>query len=222
MCEQQVGFNCGLTFDDMGHISIGMDAIHKCPLALIDLVLMKDHITTIIVPRVMPAYKLFKPKRRLPLCTWNQFISAYSKAEALFKNPLNNKASPLTRSLAMTSNLTLPKSGGSDAVRKCKWCQGAYFTCDYPSLVGPCRTHLAGRCRNGGKHCKYKHQPKETAKTNESHLTGTDSQDAPEKNRLQLTLELPSLVLLMGLRSPSKFQMIPRSLKPESARSRNA
>ena len=67
--EQQVDFNCGLTFDDMGHISIGMDVIHECLLELLDLVPMKAHITTIIVPRVMPAYKLCEPKRRLPLRT---------------------------------------------------------------------------------------------------------------------------------------------------------
>ena len=179
--EQQVGFNCGLTLDDMGHISVGMDAMHECLLELLDLVLMKDHITTVIVPRVLPAYKLFEPKRRLPLCTWNQFITVYSKAEALFENSLNNKAWPLMRSLAITSNLTLPKSGKPDAVKKCKWCQGPHFTCDCPSperaAVGPCRAHLAGRCRNGGKHCKYKHLAKEKGKTNESHLTGNNSQD---------------------------------------------
>ena len=39
----------------MGHISIGMDVIHECPLELLDLVLIEEHITTIIVPRVLPA-----------------------------------------------------------------------------------------------------------------------------------------------------------------------
>ena len=43
-----------------------------------------------------------------------------------------------------------------------------------------------------------------------------------QKSRLQLTLELPSLVLLMGLRSPSRFQMTSRRHKPGSDRSRNA
>ena len=66
-------------------------------------------------------------------------------------------------------------------MKKCKWCQGPHFTCDCPSperaAAGPCRAHLAGRCRNGGKHCKYKHLAKEKGKTNESHLTGTNSQD---------------------------------------------
>ena len=70
-------------------------------------------------------------------------------------------------------------------MRKCKWYQGAHFTCDCPSperaAAGPCRAHLAGRCRNGAKHCKYKHQTKEKGKTNESHLTGSSSQDTPEK-----------------------------------------
>ena len=83
--------------------------------------------------------------------------------------------------MTLPSNLTLPKSGESDSARKCKWCQGAHFTCDCPSperaAAGPCRAHLAGRCRNGAKHCKYKHQTKEKGKTNESHLTGTNSQD---------------------------------------------
>jgi hypothetical protein len=46
--ERQAGFNCGLTLDDVGHISVGMDAIHECLLDLFSLVLMQANIGTVL------------------------------------------------------------------------------------------------------------------------------------------------------------------------------
>ena len=166
--EKQAGFNCGLTLDDVGHISIGMDAIHECLLDLFSLVLMQANIGTVKVPRVLPELKIFEPNRRLPDCTWPQFITVFTKTEQLYDNSLNKKTWPLTRPLAITSNLTSTESPGSGGDRakdkKCKYCKGPHYTSDCPSperaSAEVCRQHLAGKCRNGAKHCKYLHPNK--------------------------------------------------------------
>ena len=184
--EKQAGFNCGLTLDDVGHISIGMDAIHECLLDLFSLVLMQANIGTVNVPRVLPELKIFEPNRRLPDCTWPQFITVFTKTEQLYDNSLNKKTWPLTRPLAITSNLTSTESPGSGGDRakdkKCKYCRGPHYTSDCPSperaSAEVCRQHLAGKCRNGAKHCKYLHPNK-----SETQLAGNNKDSADHKSK---------------------------------------
>ena len=186
--QNQAGFDCGLSFDDVGHISIGMDAIHDCLLDLFGLILMQQNIGTVKVPRVLPELRIFEPNRRLPDCTWPQFITVFTQAEHLFENSLTKKTWPVTRPLAIKSNLLSidPSGPSSDGTRekKCKYCKGAHWTSDCPSperaSAEVCRQHLAGKCRNGMKNCKYLHPSK-----SESHLTNSggesgipDSQDS--------------------------------------------
>ena len=92
--ERQVGFNFGLTLDDVGHISIGMDAIHECLLDLFSLVLMQSNIGTVKVPRILPELKIFEPSRWLPDCTWPQFITVFTKTEHLYDNPVRQLCTP--------------------------------------------------------------------------------------------------------------------------------
>ena len=183
--ERQAGFNCGLSLDDVGHISIGMDAIHDCLLDLFSLVLMQSNIGTVKVPRVLPELKIFKPNRRLPDCTWAQFITVFTRTEHLYDNSLNKKTWLITRPLVTTSNLlstgSLDPSGDKAKGRKYKYCKGPHYTSDCPSpeqaSAEVCRQHLASKCKNGAKHCKYLHPNKsETQLAGSS--TGLSSQDS--------------------------------------------
>ena len=193
--ERQAGFNCGLTLDDVGHISVGMDAIHECLLDLFSLVLMQADIGTVNVPRVLPELKIFEPNRRLPDCTWPQFITVFTKTEQLYDNSLNKKTWPLTRPLAITSNLTSTDSSDSGGDRtkdkKCKYCKGPHYTSDCPSperaSAEVCRQHLAGKCRNGAKHCKYLHPNKSETQLagSSTGLSNQDANDHKSKNSSQ-------------------------------------
>ena len=183
--ERQANFNCGLTLDDVGHISIGMDAIHECLFALFSLVLMQSNIGTVRVHRVLSGLKIFEPNRRLFDCTWSNFITVFTKTEHLYDNSLKKKTWPLTQSLAITSNLTSTDSPDSSGDRvkdkEFKYCKGPHYTSDCPSperaSVEVCRQHLAEKCRNGAKHCKHLHPNKsETQLAGSS--TGLSNQDA--------------------------------------------
>ena len=118
--QNQAGFDCGLSFDDVGHISIGMDAIHDCLLDLFGLILMQQNIGTVKVPRVLPELRIFEPNRRLPDCTWPQFITVFTQAEHLFENSLTKKTWPVTRPLAIKSNLLSidPSGPSSDGTKE--------------------------------------------------------------------------------------------------------
>ena len=100
----------------LGHISIGMDAIHDCLLDLLSLVLMQSNINpTLALSRSLvfcltcssacSELEIFEPNRRLPDYTWSQIITVLTTAEHLYETSLNKKTWPVTKPLAITSNL---------------------------------------------------------------------------------------------------------------------
>ena len=164
--ERRAGFDCGLTLDDMGQISVGTDAIHEAMKPAFDLVLMRMGAETVTVPRVNHAGTM-EADRQLPKLTWPAWKEAFAEAYKLYKAQLNKPSFPITTSTPITSKLTREKTtradeGDQSKPRACKWCKSTeHHTCDCPSegrrTAGVCRAYQRGKCRQGARHCKYLH-----------------------------------------------------------------
>lgn len=81
--EQRTGFDCGLTLDDMGQISVATDAMHDAMRPAFDLELMRLGANTITVPRVNHA-RAVETDRQLPKITWQAWKAAFNAAYKLY------------------------------------------------------------------------------------------------------------------------------------------
>ena len=97
--QAQVGFDCGLIFDDVGHISIAMDYLHPALHDIFGLVMMQRSMSTILVPRVIPELKLYERTRKLPDCTFDVWVDLYTITEKIYDNQLSKKQYPITKPL---------------------------------------------------------------------------------------------------------------------------
>ena len=183
--QAQVGFDCGLIFDDVGHISIAMDCLHPALHDIFGLVMMQRNMSTILVPRVIPELKLYERTRKLPECTFDEWVDLYTTAERIYDNQLSKKQFPLTKPLSIVSNLETKSKEPTDTDQSsspvCRWCSGAHFTCDCPSddrkNAGDCRLHAQGKCKKG-RSCRYHHRGKSTLNTS----TGGKADNQSGKN----------------------------------------
>ena len=133
----------------------------------------QDHdMSTILVPRVIPELKLYERTRKLPECTFDEWVDLYTTAERIYDNQRSKKQFPITKPLSIVSNLETKSKEPTDTDQSsspvCRWCSGAHFTCDCPSddrkNAGDCRLHAQGKCKKG-RSCRYHHRGKSTLNT---------------------------------------------------------
>ena len=189
--QRRIGFDCGLTLDDMGQISVATDAMHDALKHTFDLELMRRGAEIITVPRINHA-GIAEPDRQLPKITWQTWKEAFIAAYKLYKAQLNKQSYPPTNSKPIVSKLKAKRQSSQQDTnasdeptqksKPCKWCGSTeHFTADCPSegrrTAGVCRAYQRGKCRQGARHCKYLHirEPLEQQGSNtESNLTQSD------------------------------------------------
>ena len=103
--QAQVGFDCGLIFDDVGQVSIAIDCLHPALHDIFGLVMVQRSVSTILVPRVIPELKLYERTRKLPDCTFDEWIDLYTTTEKIYDNQLSKKQYSLPKPLRIVSNL---------------------------------------------------------------------------------------------------------------------
>ena len=82
--------------------------------------------STILVPRVIPELKLYERTRKLPDCTFDEWVNLYTTTEKDYDNQLSKKQYPLTTPLRIVSKLETkskaPTDTGQASSPVCRWC----------------------------------------------------------------------------------------------------